>query len=122
MQISSKCKMFLLKIIHCYWEGGDVYIAVIPQKATTYNVPTDFNSHSRHRFMVGCKDVSVFTSSPLISTCLLLPCHSLSSPRCSSVLKSPSSSHETRKKVCCGVHCMWWRRSWGDEGEDLDCL
>jgi len=75
-----------------------MFIVVLSQKVTTYNIPTDFNSYSRCRFMVGCKDVSVFTSSPLISTCLLLPCHSLSSPRCCAVPKLPSSPHKTRKK------------------------
>lgn len=49
--------------------------------------------------------IRMFQSSPLISTCLLLPRHSLSSPRCWAVPKLPSSSHKTRKIGSCGVHC-----------------
>lgn len=75
-----------------------MFIVVLSQKATTYNILTDFNSYSRCRFIIECKDVSVFTSSPLISTCLLLPCHSLSSPRCCAVPKLPSNSDESEKK------------------------
>lgn len=118
MQISCRSQIFKM-IIHCYWEGGDVYGRLIP-KATTQNIPTDFNSYRRCRFMVGYKDVSVFTSSPLISTCLLLPCHSLSSPRCCVVPKLPSSSHKTRKIGSCGVRCEWQR--WGKRAKGKDSL
>lgn len=75
-----------------------MFIIVLSQKATTYNIPTDFSNYSRCRFMVGYKDVSVFTSSPLISTCLLLPCHILSSPRCCAVPKSLLAPIKPEKK------------------------